>query len=93
MRLTKISPSNWTCTCYTESIFSDNFSIQLVSRPEMVNVMYDKLFRIFNVVIACNIIENWLCICRLTHIENDTIHKTILVTFSTMSPSNPYQML
>ena len=42
---------------YTESIFSDDVLIYLVIRPEMVTATYGKLFRIFYVVVACNIIE------------------------------------
>ena len=50
--------------------------IELVTHPEMVNATYGKLFGIFNILVACSIIENWSSICCLTHIENDTFHTT-----------------
>ena len=78
---------------YTESIFSHDVLIYLVIRPEMVTATYSKLFIIFYVVVACNIIENWLIIRCLTHIEIDTFHRTFSKTFSIIYPPFLYEML
>jgi len=78
---------------YTESIFTHDVLIYLVIRPEMVTATYGKLFRIFYVVVACNIIENWLSILCLIHIEIYTFHRTFSVTFSIISPPFLYEML
>ena len=44
-------------TFYTEGIFSDDVLLYFVIRPEMVTATYGTLFRIFYVVVACDIIE------------------------------------